>query len=98
MDEVLKEELRTGKIKKDDFLQPSDPRFKKVYGYDPIADAKKEKMQREKDGSKRKEGLEEKYWNMKKRGQITSSEEKELKEVVLKERGALADKLNRKNG
>jgi len=31
----------------DDFLQPTNPRFKKVYGYDPFAQAKEEKRKKE---------------------------------------------------
>jgi hypothetical protein len=34
-------------INKDDFLQPSDPRFEKVYGYNPIREAKEEKRKKE---------------------------------------------------
>ena len=35
------------KINKDDFLQPTDPRFEKVYGHNPIKEAKEEKRKRE---------------------------------------------------
>lgn len=31
----------------DDFLQPTNPRFKKVYGFDPIAQVKEEKRKKE---------------------------------------------------
>ena len=34
-------------INKDDFLQPTDPRFEKVYGYNPIREAKEEKRKKE---------------------------------------------------
>ena len=34
-------------IKPDDFLQPSDPRFEKVYGHNPFREAKEEKRKKE---------------------------------------------------
>lgn len=35
------------KINKDDFLQPNDPRFEKVYGHNPIKEAKEERRKKE---------------------------------------------------
>ena len=73
-------------IKKDDFLQPDNPRFKKVYGYDPVEEAKKMKKEKEKKKEDEKAELEEKYWRMKKEGKIKPWEEKDIKKVVLEEK------------
>ena len=72
-------------IKPEDLIQPSDPRFKKIYGYDPIADAKKEREGKERDKEQNKADLEEKYWRMKKEGGLKPWEEKDIKKIVLKE-------------
>lgn len=76
---------RFNMLKPDDFLQPSDPRFKEVYGYDPIKDHKNKTVQKEQEKEQKKAGLEEKYWNMKKEGRIKPWQEKELHKIVLKE-------------
>ena len=41
----------------DDFLQPDNPRFKQVYGYDPIAQAKEEKRKKENSKQDREDRL-----------------------------------------
>lgn len=45
------------KINPDDFLQPSNPRFKKVYGFDPLAQAREEKRKRENSKQDREDRL-----------------------------------------
>ncbi len=74
-------------FKPEDFIQPSDPRFKKIYGYDPIADAKKEKKDKEETKEQHKSKLEEKYWYQKKQGELKPWEEKDIRKIVLHEEG-----------
>ena len=50
-------------MNKDDLLQPNNPKFKEVYGYDPIKQAKDKEFKKRKDESYRKAALEEKYYN-----------------------------------
>ena len=69
-----------------DLLQPSNPRFKKVYGHDPIQKRKESIKRKKKDKEDRKVRLEEKYWKMRKEGKIKAREERELKRVILQER------------
>ena len=69
----------------DDYLQPGDPRFKDVYGHDPIDEKIKEKKQAEEEKNQKKAELEEKYYGMKKRGEIKPWEEKEMRRTVLHE-------------
>lgn len=74
-------------IKPDDLLQPGHPRFKEVYGHDPIADAKREAKKKAVGRENEKAGLEEKYWRMKKEGKIKPWDEKDIKKIVLEEKG-----------
>ena len=79
-----------GKINPDDFLQPSHPRFKKVYKYDPIEEGKRVKRQGEKAESQRKADLERKYWEERydpahKHSRFRADERRAIEEKVLKE-------------
>ena len=73
-------------MKKDDFLQPDNPRFKEVYGYDPVAEGKKLKKEEAKKKDNEKAKLEEKYWKMKKDRKIKPWDEKYIKRTVLEEK------------
>ena len=43
--------------KRDDFLQPTNPRFEKVYGHNPIREAKEERRKKENWKDDREVGL-----------------------------------------
>lgn len=84
-------------IDPDYLLQPKDPRFKKVYGHDPIADGKKKRREKIKSEDNRKAKLEEKYWKREKKriypwkypevkeGGLRTHERKAIEKEVLKE-------------
>ena len=72
-------------INPNDLLQPNDPRFKGVYGYNPIKGKEKEIKQKRKANEDRKAKLEEKYWKMAKEKKIKPWDKKALEKIVLKE-------------
>lgn len=73
-------------MNQDDLLQPNHPRFKKVYGYDPIKLAKEKQIKKTEEKEEKKAKLEEKYYNMYKVGKHSfrkADEYKTLKREVL---------------
>ena len=54
------------KINPNDFLQPTDPRFKKVYGYDPFEESEKQKKENDIKKENYKAKLEEDHWRREK--------------------------------
>ena len=90
--------MRTHKtINPDDLLQPNSPRFKKVYGHDPVEDVIKKKEEKIKMEENRKAKLEEKYWKREKKrmypwrypevkeGGLHTHDRKAIEKRVLKE-------------
>ena len=71
-----------------EFIQPSEPLFKEIYGYDPFSDTAKEEIRLRQEEDERKIELEKKYHHMFRGDGINkytrSQAEKDIKKEVKK--------------
>ena len=72
-----------------DYLQPDHPLFEKVYKTNPFKEYEKNKKEQIQNEQKRKTGLENKYYKMRKLGILKKHEEDFIKKAVLEEKDEL---------
>lgn len=75
----FKRELKKGLVKKEDFIQPGNPQFEKIYKYNPFKEAEKKQKELDKQKEIRKSELEKKYHDMYRSGKNSYRKPEELK-------------------